>query len=323
MSYYYIYTALTLIGAIYIINHLLQILTWLNTNYLYKYYKKINIKEKYSKAGDWVVITGASDGIGLAIATDFAKRKMNIILISRTKSKLAKVASEIQDLYNIKTHIIAFDFSTADDAAYDKLEVDLSVFNIAILVNNVGINYNYPQDFDKIDIKEDLRLLKVNCESQLRMTKIIIPKMKKNNCGGIINLSSFAAKYPTPKLCTYSATKSFNKIFSESLKIELSKYNINIITVTPNLVVSNMTAGVSEKKPKKTFIIVGADVTAKYIIDKLYLNVSATDGHPHHGIIQGLLLLLPMRIINNYLFNLQEVTERRAIAKLAQKRKGE
>ena len=304
---------LTLIGGVYLLYNAFKLIMFLKMNY----FTKLNIKTRYAKAGNWAVVTGASDGIGFAMAKDLARRGLNVCLISRTKSKLEDAATQIKTKYpNVEVKIIEFDFQSATGATYDKLQKELEALQIAVLVNNVGINYRYPQHFDEVPLEEDLNIVKVNCEATMRMTKMVLPEMRKKKSGAIICLGSFSALHPTPLLATYAGTKAFNLQFAEALAAEVKKDRIDVLAVAPNMVVSNMSAGVSDRKPKTSFMFVNAGEMARATLNKLGATTH-TDGHPHHAIIEGVLSKLPASFVNNQIATQQFITKKKAEKKLA------
>ncbi|CCW65056.1 unnamed protein product [Phytomonas sp. EM1] len=276
-----------------------------------------DMKRKYGKAGGWAVVTGASEGIGHAMALDLGRRGFNVCVIARTKSKLDAVVEELRAL-GVEGCAISFDFAEATPSNWTDLFARLDSLEISVLVNNVGVNYDYANYFDEVTLETDLRLLKVNCESTLRMSKYVVPKMKAKRSGAIVCLSSFSATTPTPLLATYAGTKSFNGSFGSALLYELKQYGIDVLTVTPNLVVSRMTQGVSTRKPRESFLMVNADQMAHQTLDKLG-SVHQTAGHRNHAIIEALLSQLPVDYVSNKILKLQISTKRRAEKRIHQK----
>lgn len=94
--------------------------------------------------GQWAIITGCTDGIGKAYAEYIAKEGINLVLISRTLEKLNEQASELRDKFNIKTKVIAADF-TEPDSIYPNIRAQIANLDIGILINNVGIGYKFIQ----------------------------------------------------------------------------------------------------------------------------------------------------------------------------------
>jgi len=193
------------------------------------------------KLGSWAVVTGASDGIGKAYAEAMAARGLNVVLISRTLSKLEKVASEIEAKYKVRTKVIAVDF-TGGEEIYDSISKDLEGLEIGVLVNNVGMTYAFPEHLiDVPDVKHFCtQLINCNVLSVTRMSLLILPQMVARRKGLILNISSAAALFPAPFLTMYSSTKAFVHKFSEDLALEYGPYGITVQGVLPSYVVTNM-----------------------------------------------------------------------------------
>ncbi|EPY32682.1 beta-keto reductase [Strigomonas culicis] len=268
------------------------------------------MKKRYGKAGNWAVVTGASEGIGLAMTMDLARRGFNVCVIARTASKLDAVVEDVKKA-GVEGLAIPFDFSTATSADYDKLFKELDKIDVAVLVNNVGVNYDYTNYFDEVDISMDLFLLKVNTEAMVRMTKYVVPKMKAKRAGAIVVLSSVSAVTPTPMLATYAGTKAFNLSFGAGLHYELKEFGIDVLNVTPNLVVSKMTQGKSSRAPKESFLMVNADRMAHQTLDKLGA-VTQTSGHSNHAVIETLLLWVPESMRTNKILRFSKAIKARA-----------
>uniref|UniRef100_A0AC34QMF5 Uncharacterized protein n=1 Tax=Panagrolaimus sp. JU765 TaxID=591449 RepID=A0AC34QMF5_9BILA len=170
----------------------------------------------------WAVVTGATDGIGKAYATEFAKKGFNVVLVSRTQSKLDATKEELaQKCPNIEIKTIAFDFTLANLDDYNKTLLDeLKKLEIGVLVNNVGVSYEYPEVVHKIEGgNERLRdLVVVNTLPTTILTATVLSQMTTRHKGIIINISSSAAFAPMQLLATYSATKKYVNHFTEALK---------------------------------------------------------------------------------------------------------
>lgn len=236
------------------------------------------MKKEY---GEWAVITGSTDGIGKSYAKELAKRGMNILLISRTKEKLERVAKEIGDEYNIETEIVQADFSNGLPI-YENISTHLKNKEIGILVNNVGIMLEYPQPFNDVSERDIWGHVNVNMASVCAMTKLVLPEMLARKKGAIINIASIAGSDPIPLMGIYAASKSFVEYFSLALENEYCGTGITVQTVTPSYVSTNMTK-FSSLISTPGLLTPSADTFASSAIRTLGYT-SFTSGYWTHGI---------------------------------------
>mmetsp|Transcript_46836 Transcript_46836/g.69656 ORF Transcript_46836/g.69656 Transcript_46836/m.69656 type:complete len:323 (-) Transcript_46836:137-1105(-) len=173
------------------------------------------------KLGEWAVVTGATDGIGKAYSIAMAKKGINILLISRTESKLQDVQKEISEAASgVKTKYVVCDYSKFDDKAKAAVKKGMEGLDIGILINNVGISYRYPLFLDELTDEEVANLIEMNVNSTTWMTRFVLPGMVERKRGAIINISSGSAMYSLPLLAAYSAAKSYIEKFSRALNAE-------------------------------------------------------------------------------------------------------
>lgn len=234
----------------------------------------------------WAVITGASDGIGKAFAHELAKYKFNIVLISRSISKLEKVAAELETKYGVETKIISADFSH-DGKIYEDIKYKINELDIGILVNNVGTHYGIPSFFLDVPEQKLRDLVNINVSSMTMMTHIVLPGMVERKRGAIINLSSSASQHPSPLVTVYSATKAYVDYFSQGLAIEYAKDNIIVQCLKPYYVSTAMTFHISPNMfvPTATIYVKSALATLPY--------ASRTCGYWCHGLQAWFLSFAP------------------------------
>ncbi|GJJ72464.1 17beta-estradiol 17-dehydrogenase / very-long-chain 3-oxoacyl-CoA reductase [Entomortierella parvispora] len=200
----------------------------------------VNLKKYGAGRGGWAVITGASDGIGKEFAYQLASKKMNIVLVSRTESKLKALAQEIEEKYSVQTKIFAMDFAKGDDKDYQSLKTLLTPVEVTVLVNNVGTNHEIPTPFEEESDKIVKDIVEININAAMKMTKIIVPGMVSRKNGLIINLGSFAGLVPTPYLSVYSGSKAFLSSWSQAIGAELAPKGVVVQNVNTYFVVSAM-----------------------------------------------------------------------------------
>lgn len=199
-----------------------------------------------AKKGAYCVITGASDGIGKEYAKQMASRGFNVILISRTLSKLEALKTEIETEYHVRAEILAIDIASDEPSNYTKIKELCADFPITALINNVGQSHSIPVPFLETDETELRNIITINNTATLLITQIIAPiivksvKEKKASRGLILTMGSFGGLIPTPLLATYSGSKSFLQQWSSSLAGELASDNVDVELVLSYLVTSAM-----------------------------------------------------------------------------------
>ncbi|CAG7720283.1 unnamed protein product, partial [Allacma fusca] len=188
-------------------------------------------------------ITGASEGIGKAFAEELASRGLNVVLISRTRSKLNAVAHEIESRFGTQVKVIAIDF-TDGVSVYDTIQEEIQGLEIGTLVNNVGMMTEGPEYFLKSEslgakgFPDDLLLC--NVFAVTKITHMILPQMVLRQKGVIINVSSLLGIVPTPCMAVYSATKAYIDFFTQSLTAEYEKQGVVIQSLLPGFVYTKM-----------------------------------------------------------------------------------
>jgi uncharacterized protein len=180
---------------------------------------------------EYVLLTGASSGIGYAMATQLAEKKMNLILVARNETKLQQMQKELNTRYGILVHYIVKDLSDVQ-AAIDIYKV-LQRENILVtaLVNNAGVG-NYG-NFIETSLEEELKMIELNISSVVALTKLFAKDMVSRKSGKIMNVASLLAFLPFPYQSVYSATKAFVLAFSETLAAELEGSGVVVTTLVP------------------------------------------------------------------------------------------
>jgi short-subunit dehydrogenase len=184
-------------------------------------------------APGWAIVTGASSGIGKALAFEFAKGGFHLFLTGRNEKVLAEVAAECSKEFDVRTEVFSADLSRFDST--DKLIAALASQprSYAVLVNNAGFGIH--GDFASSDIDQELQLLNVQLAAAMKLTKAVLPSMIANRSGKILNVSSVYGFAPVPHQSVYSACKSFLLSFSTSLRNELDGTGVTVTVFCPGI----------------------------------------------------------------------------------------
>lgn len=176
------------------------------------------------------LITGASSGIGKALAENFAKDGYNLVLTARGVASMQALADDLQKKYKISATVIRADLETNDGAA--KLHADTKARNITIsaLANNAG--YGTFGEFKDSPPEAELAMMQLNMNTVVVLTKLFLPDLIATK-GKILNTASTAAFQPGPYMAVYYATKAFVLSFSEAIAAELEGTGVTVTALCP------------------------------------------------------------------------------------------
>lgn len=199
----------------------------------------------------YVLITGATTGIGYELAKLYANDGNNLILVARDEEKLEKVKEELMLLYNISVYSISLDLS--EDNSCEKLLsfVDKKNITVDILINNAGLgSFGY---LSEIEREKELNLIDVNVRALTELTKMFLPIMISHGEGAIMNVASTAAFCAGPKMAAYYASKAYVLNFTEAIYEELKGTGIRISCLCPGPVSTGFQdkAGIRKKESAK------------------------------------------------------------------------
>jgi hypothetical protein len=196
----------------------------------------------------WAVVTGASSGIGKALALEFASHGFNVVLIARNQTALANVAAECARKGSVEAEIIATDLAGAEavEALSARLERDGRRYEV--LVNNAGFGIH--GDFASTDIEEDLDLVNVQVAAALKLTRALLPAMISRRSGRILNVASVYSFSPVPFQSVYAACKAFLLSFSSALQNELKGKGVTVTVFCPGATQTEFRsrAGIGQKR---------------------------------------------------------------------------
>jgi short-subunit dehydrogenase len=186
---------------------------------------------RQSVQGKWALVTGASAGIGLALAEQLAAAGANVVLTARRSDRLEALAVRLRSEYGVEARVIAADL--ADPSAPEQLlsATEGSGLAIDILINNAGFGYN--GEFVKGDAAWQRQMVDVNCAVVVHLTRLFLPKMVERRRGYVMIVASTAAYQPVAYMATYAATKVFDRFLAEALAHEVAGYGVKVSALCP------------------------------------------------------------------------------------------
>lgn len=254
----------------------------------------------------YVLITGASSGIGYEFAKRFVVEGYKVILVSSNDEKLSRVCSELED------YLISADSRTNSNKVYYegdkrskkiiKIVQDLSKIGAAeelyqkvqalnievgILINNAGVGY--AGEFILSDRKHQEEIMMINMNNLVLLTHCVANEMVKSRSGKILNVASNGAFQPGPYIGTYYASKSFVLSFSKALRTELKRYGVSVSTLCPGATVSDFARRAGKQQLKLS-------MSAKKVADAGYRGLMKKKNVILPGIHNKAALLVPKRI---------------------------
>jgi short-subunit dehydrogenase len=177
-----------------------------------------------------VVVTGASSGIGAAIARRFARANAKLTLVARRRSKL----EELSEATGGDAHVVEHDLSLPERATEWIAGAEAAHGPIDVLVNNAGVQVLGRTS--SVDVERGEMSLRLNVFTPLRLTRAVLPGMIERGHGTIVDVASMAAIAPTPCMTYYNASKGALAAASEALRGELRGTGVHVVTVYPGII---------------------------------------------------------------------------------------
>ncbi len=177
------------------------------------------------------LVTGASSGIGLALAEELASRNTNLILTARSGEALDRISSDLSLNHGIQATVISMDLSRPDAPAALVAAVRERALEPDILINNAG--FGTYGNFVQQPLESQLSMIQLNVTALVELTGLLLPQMVARGHGRILNVASTAAFQPGPLMSVYYATKAFVLHFSEGLANELKGTGVTVTALCP------------------------------------------------------------------------------------------
>jgi short-subunit dehydrogenase len=200
--------------------------------------------------GKWALVTGASAGIGVALARELASHGAKLILTARRRDRLEALAAELK-AKGTEVRLVTADLTQREDrqAIFDATAG--AGLEVEILINNAGLGVY--GNFTECDVKTELSQVQVNCEAVVHLSRLFVPAMVHRGRGWVLVVASTASFQPVPFLSTYAATKAFDRYFALGLAEELAPTGVKVTALCPGPTESEFfdVAGAAKFKDRK------------------------------------------------------------------------
>lgn len=255
--------------------------------------KPAEFRERY---GPVALVTGASSGIGLAIAEELAARGFDLVLTARRTDRLEAIAQRLLSKQGVRTTVIGADL--AEPAAPARLLAETEGCDIGFVVSNAGINLKGL--FETEDASAMARMLTVNCHAPMQLAHGFLPRLKARGRGGIVFTASVEGLIGCPYSTAYSASKAFVVALGEGLWGECLDTGVDVLTLCPGATESEATAGIEGLRNLQT-----AAEVARLTLDNL----------------QNGPTFIPNEHYRQMFYNLRQMPRREALAGMARSMK--
>jgi len=181
--------------------------------------------------GKWALVTGASAGIGVALAEELAAGGTHLVLTARRLDRLQEAAENLRNKHGVQTQVFAADLAKRDAPQRIFEFCKEKGLRIDLLINNAG--FGQYGELPQVETQRLLDMVEVNCSAVVHLTRLFLPEMVARRGGDILILASTAAFQAVPFISTYAATKAFDLLFAEGLAEEMKPYGIRVCALCP------------------------------------------------------------------------------------------
>ena len=218
-----------------------------------------------SDTGRTALVTGASSGIGEALARRFAKDGFDLVLVARSADKLEALAEALKAEHGVRAWVAAADLTQPDAAQKLAAKMKRSRHTIDVLVNNAGV-LSYGA-FIEMKPQTHRQLVDLNVAALTAMLAAFVPAMVERGAGRVLNVASVASFQPVPSLATYAATKAYVLSLTESLSAELKGSGVTVTALCPGITATHMLSsaqqGSEELNRLPAFVVSSAESVAE------------------------------------------------------------
>jgi uncharacterized protein len=182
-------------------------------------------------SGKWALVTGASAGIGTALAEELARGGTNLVLTARRRERLEELAQKLVAAHKIQTKIFVADLAEADAPEKIFQFTKEQGIEVELLINNAG--FGAYGEFRTVEMRRLLEMVQVNCAAVVHLTRLYLPEMVARRHGDVLILASTASFQSVPYISTYAATKAFDLLFAEGLAEEMKPHGVRVCALCP------------------------------------------------------------------------------------------
>ena len=195
--------------------------------------------EKFkTRYGKWAVVTGASSGIGRAMAVELAAKGLHLVLVARRRAELETIAKDLSARHGVETRVLAIDLANA--AASNQIESETKNLDVGLLVTAAG--FGTAGDFLDDRLEDELAMLDVNCRAVMQLSLHFGKRFAQRGRGGMILFGSLVGYQGTPRAAHYAATKAYVQTLAEALHVELAPKGVDVLSSAPGPVNSGFSA---------------------------------------------------------------------------------
>jgi uncharacterized protein len=194
--------------------------------------------ERIARYGPWAVVTGASDGIGHAVAREAASGGLNIVLVARRQDRLQSLADELHRAFGVATRVMALDLG--EHGTPSRLLAETADLDIGLLAACAG--YGTSGAFLDIPVADEIDMLDVNCRAVVELTHGYGRRFAAQGRGGIVLMSSIVGLQGVPRSANYAATKGYIQSLAEGIRPDLAAAGVDVLCVQPGPVASGFAA---------------------------------------------------------------------------------
>ena len=215
-------------------------------------------------AAEWVLVTGASSGIGAAFARRLAGRGARLVLAARSVDRLSALAAELEAAHGTETRVVLADLAAPDGAAALCAAVDALGVPVLHLMNNAGFGLAGP--FAAADAGRLAAMVRVNCEALTVLSRHFLPAMLAAGAGGIVHVASVAGYLPMPYQAVYAASKAYVLSLSTALAEEVRGSGVRVLALCPGPVPTGFQAAAGAEghtNPLEAAVLTADEVTRR------------------------------------------------------------